>query len=152
MALWPFGKKASSPPTFMFSDDQLGRDAFFKLQCKYGDTRIERGKGMVALVLDASREFPGIPTPVKIEPDGSQLAVLKVVSEDGGFVVVAKTPSSSGDRLVPGDFVAWVPQEQLVADQLGSDKRLGWVGLIRAKIDWKNVGSSGSFGISSRFD
>jgi hypothetical protein len=63
MALWPFGKKAKAPeqPTFVFTDTDAGRKSFFKLQCKYGDVKIEKGKGIVALVLDASREFPEIP-------------------------------------------------------------------------------------------
>ncbi len=154
MALWPFGnRKAPEQPTFEFTDTDAGRSAFFKLQCKYGDTEIEKGKGLVAIVLDASHEFPGIPQAVKIESDGSQLALIKVVSEDGGFVVPAKTPSGMGDRLIPGDFVAWVPHTYM--DALGArspDKRMGWVGLIRAKIRWSGVGASGKFDLMCRYD
>jgi hypothetical protein len=105
---------------------------------------------MVALVLDASREFPEIPDAVKIEPDGSQLALLKVVSEDGGFIVAAKTPSGRGDRLKPGDFVMWVPHTWI--DTPSPDKRFGWVGLIRAKINWMEVGTTGPFQLICRYD
>jgi hypothetical protein len=155
MAFWPFGKeKSAKPPTFVFTDTEAGREAFFRLQCKYGDTQIKPGKGMVALVLDASREFPDIPQPVKIEPDGSQLALLKVVSEDGGFIVTAKTPSDKGDRLVPGDIVAWVPYTHHNVDSLGTlaDKRIGWVGFIRAKVRWLEMGTSGPVDVICRYD
>ena len=154
MASWPFGKKAKAPEhTFEFTDTDAGRKAFFRLQCKYGDVQIEKGKGMVALVLDA-REISRIPDAVKIEPDGSQQALLKVISEDGGFIVVAKTPSGSGDRLKPGDFVVWVPDTLMeIPDTLEiPDKRLGWVGLIRAKINWMEVGTTGPFQLICRYD
>jgi hypothetical protein len=154
MALWPFGKKKTSePPTFVFTDDEAGRKAFFKFQCKYGDTKIEPGKGMTAIVLDPRGEFPDIPHPVKIEPDGSQLALIKVVSEDGGFIVTAKTPSDKGDRLVPGDFVAWVPYTYH-NDPLDPsvDKRIGWIGFIRAKLRWLEMGTTGQFDLICRYD
>jgi hypothetical protein len=151
MALWPFGgKKAPEPPTFVFTDDEAGKQAFFRLQCKYGDTKIEMGKGIVAIVLDASREFPKIPHAVKIEPDGTQLALIRVISEDGGFIVPATTPSSKGDRLVPGDFVAWVPHTY--TDAPLPDKRACWVGFIRAKIRWKEWGTTGQPELICRYD
>jgi hypothetical protein len=155
MALWPFGKnKAPERPTFVFTDTDAGRKAFFKLQCKYGDTGIEKGKGMIAMVLDPRDEFPEIPHPVKIEPDGRQLALIKVISHDGGFTVTATTPSDKGDRLVPGDVVVWVPFAYHNMDQLGTlpDKRIGWVGLIRAKVRWMAMGTSGPFDLSCRYD
>jgi len=151
MALWPLRQEEGTrAPTFVFTDTEAGRKSFFKLQCKYGDTEIEKGKALVAIVLDASREFPEIPHPVKIEPDGSQLALIKVVSEDGGFVVPAKTPSAKGDRLIPGDFVAWVPHTQL--ETPFPDKRVGWVGLIRAKLRWLEWGTSGQPDLICRYD
>ena len=153
MAFWPFGTKAKAPerPTFVFTDTDAGRKAFFDLQCKYGAVQIEKGKGMVALVLDA-REISRIPDAVKIEPDGSQLALIKVISEDGGFIVVAKTLGSGGDRLKPGDFVLWVPETLLEITSMETDKRLGWVGLIRAKINWMEVGTTGPFQLICRYD
>jgi hypothetical protein len=163
MAIWPFGKQekhregtAPRPidATFRFEQTDRGREAFFRLQCEFGDTNITVGKGMVAIVLDASREFPGIPYPVKIEPDGKQLALIKVISEDGGFIVPTTTPSAKGDRLVPGDVVMWVPSRyEDTAAQSSPDKRFGWVGLIRAKVDWGEwSGPKSSFNINCRYD
>ena len=118
--MWPLGwsKLRSSKPTFGFTDNNVARDAFFKRQCKYGDTKIEPGKGVVAMVLDASREFPGIPVAVMVEADGSQQAVLKVISEDGGFIVVAGTPPGKGEPLKLGDIVEWVPREFIYSEYL----------------------------------
>jgi hypothetical protein len=64
------------------------------------------------------------------------VALLKVASKDGGFVTLSETPSSKGDRLSAGDVVMWVPYRY---DETWTDKRLGWAGLIRAKIDWEWV-------------
>ena len=151
MVRWPFGsKEKSQPPTFRFTDSEAGRESFFRLQCKYGDTKIEKGKGIIAIVLDASKEFPKIPDAVKIEPDGSQLALLKVISEDGGFITTAKTPSSKGDRLVPGDVVAWVPVGY--NDAPLPDKRMCWVGLIRAKMNWIEWPTTGQPTLICRYD
>jgi hypothetical protein len=139
----PTKDEAASFKVFRFTDDEKGRDAFFQLQCKYGDVKIEKGKGMIAMVVDPRDEFPEIPHPVKIEPDGRQMALLKVISEDGGFRVMATTPSSQGDRLVPGDVVAWVPFAYQDMDQLSDrdDKRIGWAGLIRGKVRWMEMGN-----------
>jgi hypothetical protein len=105
------------------------------LTCKYGHAEIELNKGILAIVLDAKKEF-GTPEPVKLEPDGTQTAVLRVVSEDGGFVVTSKT-LGRGPRLSPDDAVIWVPDafSDEVA-RLSSDRRFGWVGLIRAKVNF----------------
>jgi hypothetical protein len=146
-------KNASKRPTkdeaadfkvFRFTDDEKGRDALFRLQCKYGDIKIEKGKGTLAIVLDPRDEVPELSHPVKILADGRQMALLKVISEDGGFRVMATTPSDKGDRLVPGDFVAWVPFAYQDMEQLseGDDKRIGWVGLIRGKVKWMEMGAS----------
>lgn len=129
----------TSRPVFMFTDV----NSFFRMQCKYGDTKIELNKGVVAIVLDAGEIAPGVP-PIKVEPDGSQTAAIRVASEDGGFIVLAKAPAGHGDVLKPGDAVMWVPSaysEQVAA--ASPDKRSGWVGLIRAKIKTE-VGDVGS--------
>ena len=157
MAFWPFGTKAKAPerPTFVFTDTDAGRKAFFDLQCKYGDVEIEKGKGIIALVLDLSQELPEFTEAVAIKPDGTQLALIKVISEDGGFIVVAKTLGSGGDRLKPGDFVVWVPvalNEIPDTFEVPPGWRLGWVGLIRAKINWMEVGTTGPFQLVCRYD
>jgi hypothetical protein len=118
------------PATFVFKSGA----SFFELQCKYGDTKIEKGKGVVAIILDAREEF-GTPVAVKVEQDGRQVAVLRVASEDGGFVVTSQTPSGTGDRLHPGDIVVWVPSDH--SEEVGEvfqDERSGWIGFIRAKV------------------
>ncbi|WP_296707510.1 hypothetical protein [Rhodoblastus sp.] len=128
-----FIRQKPSQSVFVFTEDETGRKAFFTLQCKYGDNKIEPNKGIVAMVLDAEREFDA-PTPVKVEADGKQTAVLRVASRDGGFVVLAKT-SGRGELLRPGDFVIWVPRNYSndVAET-SNDARFGWVGSIPAKI------------------
>jgi hypothetical protein len=77
----------------------------------------------------------GTPTPIRIGQDGSQLAALRVASKDSGFLVFATTPSAKGEELHPGDVVLWAPYEysKEAGDQM-SDKRSGWVGLIRTKL------------------
>jgi hypothetical protein len=62
---------------------------------------------------------------------GNQTALLCVASNDGGFVVAARTAGPKGPWLEPGQLVAWkavryVPE---VANAV-SDKRFGWVGVI----------------------
>jgi hypothetical protein len=147
--VWPFNKKSKTIPVFEFSGD-----AFFEAQCKFGDTRIEIGKGIVALVLDAAKKY-GVSVAVKVEADGRQLATLKVASDQGGFVVPAMTPSGSGDRLKPGDVVMWVPlaYNKELAEKAG-DKDFGWVGLIRAKVAREMNFNSGAptFKILCRYD
>jgi len=58
-------------------------------------TRIfNHSKGIIGLVLNAKKEF-GTEQSVKVEPDGRQMAMLKIASKGGGFVVPAYTPSGS---------------------------------------------------------
>lgn len=60
--------------------------------------------------------------------------MINVASEEGGFVVPAKTPGK-GDLLKAGDVVVWVPMiyNKELAKSVGI-KNFGWVGLIVAKI------------------
>lgn len=131
--MWPFKRKAAPKPTLPKLVYKNG-EAFFEMQCKYGFTKITEGQGISALVLDATKEF-GTEQAVKIQPNGCQLATIKVASEDGGFVVLAETSSEKGDALQPGDVVIWVPMTHMkgMAARLG-DERQGWVGLIVAKV------------------
>jgi len=128
MPFWSFGKKKRPTGTMEFKDPE----AFFRFQCKYGRADIQAGIGLVAIVLDTGQRAP-----VQIQPDGSQLTWLKVVSKDGGFMVRAATPpGSEGDRLCPGDIVMWVPSYNSGVPT-GDDRRSAWVGVIRAKVEWK---------------
>jgi hypothetical protein len=108
----------------------MNGETLFRLTCKFGRVEIEPNVGMVALVLDATKEA-GIPVAVKVESDGTQTAMLKVVSPDGGFTVVSKT-AGRGPRLSPGDAVVWVPVgfHEETAD-VSPDRRIGWVGSER---------------------
>lgn len=131
--VWPFSKKAQRrgmPQKLPFKSGA----AFLEYQCKFGQTEIRPKQGIVALVLDSSKEF-GAKEAVKVEPDGQQMAALKVASEDGGFIVMAQTPTGDGDRLKPDDVVIWVPvshSKEIVPD--GIDERFGWSGFIAAKV------------------
>ncbi|MBU8546243.1 MULTISPECIES: hypothetical protein [Roseomonadaceae] len=86
---------------------------------------------IAALVLDARKEF-GTDTAVAVNKDGVQTAVLRVASDDGGFIVPSKTATGKGLRLRPDDVVLWVPLLKGVA--LGNDERSAWIGTIVATI------------------
>jgi hypothetical protein len=68
---------------------------------------------------------------VKIQDEGNQLAMIRVASADGGFLVAAATVGPKGPRLHPGQLVAWKAMKHVpeVAKNV-NDKRFGWVGLI----------------------
>lgn len=93
---------------------------------------------------------------MKIEADGRQLAMLKVASDDGGFIVVAQTPSEKGDRLKPDDVVIWVPvnyaKDAVEKAQGHLDPRFGWVGFIVAKVKPEIDMANPSFEVLCRFD
>jgi hypothetical protein len=119
------GAAANMPPLY-FKD----AEAAFEQACQYMECPLCEGVGLPALVLDA-RELFGVATAVKVRPDGNQIAVLRVVSSDGGFVVNAVTAGPKGPALHPGELVWWQagtysPEVAAVA----KDKRFGWVGLI----------------------
>lgn len=129
--MWPFNRKPKSAlPALVFKTGET----FIDYHCKYMVTRIEVGLPLAALVLDATEVF-GTSVPVKVDGTGVQTATLRVASDDGGFMVIARTAAAGGDALKPGDVVAWVPGQHLpqVAKASG-DERSGWVGLIVAKI------------------
>jgi hypothetical protein len=131
--VWPFSRKPKQAEPFqklIFKSEQ----AFLEYQCKYGHTEIRPKHGIAALVLDPREEF-GWTSAIKVQDDGSQEALLKVASEDGGFIVFATTPSGKGDPLGPGDVVIWVPELYVKEAAIeGADPRIGWVGLIVAKV------------------
>jgi hypothetical protein len=128
--MWPFGKAKRQTQELKFK----GSKAFFDYQCRFGDTSIEEKKAIVAIIVDAQKEF-GTSKSISIEPDGTQTAAIRVAADDGGFVVLASTLSSKGESLNPGDLVFWVPMawNEELARELG-DERQGWIGLIVAKL------------------
>jgi hypothetical protein len=148
--MWPFKKQRQMglPKLLPFKSGA----AFFEYQCQYGQTEIRENMGIVAIVLNAKEDF-GTDDAIKIEQDGSQLAMIRVASDDGGFIVPAHTPSGKGDRLKPNDIVIWVPMsyQKELGEKLG-DKRAGWVGLLRAKIAPEIDTTKDGFNIISQFD
>lgn len=130
--IWPFDRKrTTTEPELVFTSSA----SLFKMTCKYGHVKIKLNRGLLAVVIDAKQEF-GTPEVVKTEADGTQTAALRVVSEDGGFVVMSRTVGR-GPPLSPDDAVIWVPTA--FSEEVGGlseDKRLGWVGLIRARVNF----------------
>lgn len=61
--------------------------------------------------------------------------MVRVALRDGGFVVLAQTPSASGEPLTPRDLVIWSP---LARDpqrrSTCGDARCSRVGFVQAKI------------------
>lgn len=147
--MWPFKRKQQSglPDRLIYKSGE----AFFEMQCKYGHTTLGENTGIVGIVLDAKREF-GVETAVKVQPNGTQLATLRIAGEEGGFVTFAETGSAGGDVLKPGDLVVWVPgiYNQQLAQKMGDD-RAGWIGLIRAKIAPESNTADNSLVILSRY-
>lgn len=148
--MWPFKKHARQglPTVLPFKSGA----AFFQSQCDYGHTDLKENMGVIALVLDAKKEF-GTQAAIKIEKDGSQLAMIRVASDDGGFVVPATTPSAKGDRLKPDDVVIWVPMvyQKELGEKLG-ERRAGWIGMIRAKVAPEMDTTKDGFNILCRYD
>jgi hypothetical protein len=144
---WPFSKKTSSAK---FSDPQ----AQFELQCKYGQTDVEPGQRIIAIVIDAAKEL-GMPVSIKVEETGRQTAALRVAAPDGGFIVIAST-SGPGEPLAPGDLVMWVAGQwvkQLADVSPKKDPRFGWVGFIRAKVKPKiSFDNADSWELLCRYD
>ena len=148
--IWPFSPKKTSdlPKKLHFKSGE----AFLEYQCEYGHTEIKPKQGIVALVIDSAKEFR-TQEAVKVEPDGTQVVTLKVASDDGGFLVIARTASGRGDRLRPDDCVIWVPMmhsKEVVPD--GTDERFGWTGFVVAKIEPTIDTSNPNFEITSRYD
>jgi len=100
--------------------------------CKYLECSLHEGALLPALVLDA-RELFGASSAVQKQHDGNQAAMLRVASQDGGFVVLATTAAASGPSLQPGDFVAWQAGKHspdVAVAMSATDSRSGWIGLI----------------------
>jgi hypothetical protein len=131
MGLFNFLKRGNAPTTSVplaFSD---GRAAF-EYSCRFMECPLNEGSYLPAIVLDP-RELIGATSAIQRQRDGNQVAMLKVASSDGGFVVIATTLGPNGPSLKPGDFVAWRAGEYSadVAASLGArDDRSGWVGII----------------------
>lgn len=121
------GGDGGMPPLF-FKDGT----AALEYACKFMECPLEENCVLPAVVLDTT-ELLGTSEAVKIQSDGNQIAMLRVASDDGGFLVVAATANPKGPKLQPGQLVVWkamkyVPDIAKAAS--AKDKRFGWVGLI----------------------
>lgn len=122
----PAANAAAPIPPLAFK----GAEAAFAYTCEYMDCTLREGAFLPAIVEDASKLF-GTSAAVRIQPDGNQVAALRVPSDDFGFLVIATTAGAKGPRLQAGDFVAWQAGQYLPQMAKDSkDKRFGWVGLI----------------------
>ena len=97
--------------------------------CKYMDCTLQEGSNLLAVVTDC-REQLGTQDAVRVQDDGNQLAVLCVVSNDGGFLVLATTSGPKGPALRPGQLVVWRAMSHQARLQTTDDERSGWMGLI----------------------
>ena len=80
---------------------------------------------------------------VKREDDGSQLAILKIASSDGGFLVLSKTVGPNGPALSVGDLVAWMPAEYSEdLAKTSEDQRFGWIGVIFGTLEPRHEGGN----------
>jgi hypothetical protein len=117
---------SSAMPPLYFKDGE----AALQHCCEYMDNPLGADYSLVALVLDARKDF-GMANVVFQRGDGIQVALLRVASSDGEFNVVATTSGSKGPRLQPGQLVLWHAGQHIpeVAKQ-AKDERFGWAGLI----------------------
>ena len=137
--------KDSGIPPLYFNDGT----AAFEYACKYMECALDDSSLLPALILD-SRKLFGTQAAVKIQDDGNQLAILRVASNDGGFLVASTTTNPKGPRLIPGQLVAWqamkyVPDIAVTTN----DKRLGWVGLIVGTLKTEHI--NGGWTVGERF-
>lgn len=104
--------------------------AAFEYACKYLDCTLNEGATLPAIVIDAKDEL-GTEKSVKTQDDGSQLAMIKVASSEGGFIVLANTAGKESTILKPGDFVAWQAMQHMPdIGKIAGDLIFGWAGLI----------------------
>lgn len=106
--------------------------AALEYACKFMDCPLREGVSLPALVID-SRGILGETAGGQTLEDGNQIAVLRVASDDGGFLVLATTSGPKGPKLHVGDLVAWVAvrhSPEVSASMSSKDPRSGWIGLI----------------------
>ncbi len=106
-------------------------EAALEMACKYMDCSLTEGSFLPAVVLD-SRKLFGTEASVKMQANGIQLAMLRVASTDGGFLVAANTANPSGPSLEPGQLVVWQAMSYMpeMTEAGAADERFGWIGLI----------------------
>ncbi len=127
-------------------------EAAFEYACKFMDCTLEEGRSIPAIVVDAREFASDIKSAVKTQADKSQLAMVRVASEGGGFVISAITAGAQSSirpdlaarigrsqghpDLKPGDlviFTAMTYSEDMAQSSGNAD--WGWVGLITSKLE-----------------
>ena len=115
-------------------------EAAFAEACAALNTVIVPEQPLPALVMDASSEF-GSDAPLAFDAEGNANMMLRVASEDGGFIVFSRTINPPEKPLQAGDLVCWVPlqHDEALAGE-ANDARFGWVGLVFATLEpeWKD--------------
>lgn len=122
--------------SFKSNDFKFGDTLFFKNNisafeyfCRYGNTYLQIGMGLPAIVLEQKKD-----------EDGSLRFLLKIASSEGGFLSAASSVSSGKDINI-GDLVYWMPiriNEEILHDieeennkGMGRvDERLAFIGYI----------------------
>lgn len=90
----------------------------------------EKNAPLIALVMPG----PNGTDPVRTE-SGIQRMILRVSSNDGGFMVVAETSGPRGPKLNIGDLVSWIPLTYIESMcQEDTDSRFAWCGLVTGKL------------------
>jgi hypothetical protein len=108
--------------------------------CQRIENPVGEGTSLPAVVLEAA-DMLGSDQAVKINPDGNQIALLRVASLDGGFAVMATTLGPNGPRLQPGQLVLWKALSLSPAlAQTAFDDRFGWLGVITGTLrpEWRD--------------
>lgn len=127
---WLKRSKPSAAQPLYFKDAQ----AAFAYACEFLQSELSAGAVLPALVLDAAAAIGG-GVAVKRQPDGNQIAMLRVCSRDGGYVVIASSATPNGPSLQPGHLVAWQAGAPIAAmESQFPDPRSCWGGLVVAKL------------------
>ena len=123
----------------------------FQFACECLATELVEGAILPALVLDATA-VAGTTVAVKRHTDGTQAALLRVSSADGGFMVPALTAGRNGPSLKPGDLIAWRvgPAVDCVAP-LNGDKRGARMGTILSRLKPEYTPGQG-WAVEQRFE
>lgn len=143
--------------------------AALEFSCKFMDCTLGEMKSVPALVVDARELASNVESAVKTAADKSQIAIIRVASSAGGFVIPAKTAGAQSSirpdlaqgrgyahgqpDLKPGDLVTFTAMiyKSEMAEKFG-DKDAGWVGLITSKLEPKlNIQNGPSWEIEEQF-
>jgi hypothetical protein len=112
------------PPRFFEDGVAALRYATLFLECP-----LREGAFLPAVVLDPRELFEG--SAPSASAGAGQTHFLCVASQDGGFVVAARTAGPQGPKLGAGQLVAWKAVRHVPDLAKGMrDERFGWVGVI----------------------